>query len=85
MAQTHRIMTRFVASGIRVVERLGAVLYPMPRTSALGAMQLTGHHGGATATHVRIGEPCVAPVVLGQLLWQGLFRSDERRHGRLPW
>ena len=73
-----------LASGIRVVERLGAVLYLMSRTSALGAMQLTGHHGGATATHGRVGEPCVAPVVLGQLLWKGLFRRDERRHERLP-
>ena len=67
-----------------MVERLGAVLYLMPRTSALGAMRLTGHHGGATATHVRVGEPCVAPVVLGQLVWEGLFRRDERLRVRLP-
>jgi hypothetical protein len=66
-------------------QRLGAVLYPMPRTSALGSMRLTGHHGGATATSVRVGEPCVAPVVRGQLLWEGLFRREERRHVRLPW
>jgi len=73
-----------LAAGIRVVERLGAVLYLMPRTSALGAMRLTGHHGDATATHVRVGEPCVAVVVLGQLVWEGLFRRDERLHIRLP-
>jgi hypothetical protein len=56
----------------------------MPRTSALGAMRLTGHHGDATAIHVRVGEPCVAAVVLGQLVWEGLFRRDERLHIRLP-
>ena len=72
------------ASGIRVVERFGAVLYLMPRTSALGAMGLTGHHSDATATHVRVGEPCVAAVVLGHLVWEGLFRRDERLHIRLP-
>jgi hypothetical protein len=68
-----------------VVERLGAVPYPMPLTSALGAMQLTGHHGGATATCVRVGGPCVAPVVRGQLVWEGLFRREERLHVRPPW
>ena len=68
-----------------MVERLGAVMYLMPRTSALSPMRLTGHHGGATATHVRVGEPCVAPVVRGQRVWEGLFRRDERRHIRLPW
>jgi DoxX-like family len=73
-----------LASGIRVVERLGAVLYLMPRPSVLGAMRLTGRHGDATATHVRAGEPYVAPVVLGQLVWEGLFRRDERLHVRLP-
>jgi hypothetical protein len=73
-----------LASGIRVVERLGAVLSLMPHTSALGVMRLTGHHGGATATYVRIGEPCVVPVVLGQLVWEGLVRRDERLHVHLP-
>jgi hypothetical protein len=68
-----------------VVERLGAVLYLMSRTSALGAMRLTGHHADATVTHVRVGEPCVAPVMRGQLVWEGLFRRDERLHARLPW
>jgi hypothetical protein len=47
-------------------------------------MWLIGHHGDATATHVRVGEPCVAAVVLGQLVWEGLFRRDERLHIRLP-
>jgi hypothetical protein len=74
-----------LASGIRVVERLGAVLYPMPHTSALGIMRLTSHHGGATATSVRVGEPGVAPVGRGQLRWAGLFQREERRHVRLPW
>jgi hypothetical protein len=47
-------------------------------------MRLTGHHGDATATHVRVGEPCVAAVVLAQLVWEGLFRRDEWLHIRLP-
>lgn len=55
-----------------------AVLYAMPRTSLLGAVLLTGYLGGATATLVRVGEPCYFPVVVGVLLWAGLYLRDER-------
>jgi hypothetical protein len=33
------------------------VVYVIPRTAVLGAILLTGYLGGATATHVRIGDP----------------------------
>jgi uncharacterized protein YndB with AHSA1/START domain len=39
---------------------------------------LTGYLGGATATHVRIGEPFFAPMILGVLVWGGLYLRDER-------
>jgi len=29
-----------------------------------------GYLGGATATHVRIGDPFFAPVILGVLVWE---------------
>ena len=54
------------------------VLYVVPRTSVLGAVLLTGYLGGATATHVRIGEPFVFPVVFGVLLWACLYVRDAR-------
>jgi len=70
---------------IGVVELLCAVLYAIPGTAALGAILVTGYLGGATATHVRLGEAAfVAPVVLGILAWGGLFLRDPRLRALLP-
>src|SRR5947209_1387003 len=41
------------------------LLYAIPGTSVLGAILLAGYLGGATATHVRAGEPFVFPIIVG--------------------
>ena len=64
------------------------VLYVIPRTSALGAILLTGYLGGAVASHVRVGEglfPILFPVLIGALLWGGLVLRDARLRALLPW
>ena len=64
------------------------VLYVIPRTAVLGAILLTGYLGGAVATHVRVGGgvfPIVFPVILGALLWGGLYLRSERVRSLLPW
>ena len=64
-----------------IVLLICTVLYLIPRTSVLGAILLTGYLGGAVATHVRIGSgafPLVFPLILGTLLWGGLYLRDER-------
>jgi hypothetical protein len=73
-----------LALGIGIVELACAVIYVIPRTSVLGAILLTGYLGGATATHVRIGEPFFMPIILGVLVWGGLFLRDERLRALLP-
>src|SRR6478735_10481848 len=40
-----------------IVELVSTLLYVIPQTSVLGAILLTGYLGGATATHVRVGDP----------------------------
>src|SRR5215467_8909506 len=60
------------------------IVYVIPRTSILGAILLTGYLGGATATHVRIGEPFFAPIILGVLVWGGLFLRDEQLRELIP-
>ena len=45
---------------------------------------LTGYLGGATATHLRVGESFVAPVALGVLLWLGLVLRDRQLRAVLP-
>ena len=73
-----------LAFGIGIVELACTVLYVIPQTSVLGAILLTGYLGGATATHVRIGEPFYMPILLGTLVWAGLFLRDDRlRENRL--
>jgi uncharacterized membrane protein YphA (DoxX/SURF4 family) len=46
-----------LALGIGLLEMACTVLYVIPRTAMLGAIVLTGYLGGATATHVRVGDP----------------------------
>lgn len=61
------------------------LLYAIPRTSVLGAILLTAYLGGATATHVRMGEPFFFPVAFGVLVWAALYTSEERLRALLPW
>lgn len=72
-------------SPIGITELLCVALYAFPRTSILGAIVLTGYMGGAVATHVRIGEPIVAPLVIGILAWLGLFLRMPAIRALIPW
>jgi hypothetical protein len=70
-----------VIVGLGVVLIACTILYLIPRTAVLGAILLTGYLGGAIATHVRIGGPLfsiIMPVILGAMLWAGLYRRDQR-------
>ena len=69
---------------IGILELTCAVIYAIPRSAVLGAILLTAFMGGATATHMRIGEPFIAPVIVGVLAWAGLFLRDERLRALLP-
>jgi hypothetical protein len=67
-----------------VVELLCVVLYVIPQTSVLGAILCTGYLGGAIATHVRIADNFVPPLVLGVMVWGGLYLRDPRWKTLLP-
>lgn len=51
------------------VEVACAVLFLIPRTAFVGAILLTGYLGGATATHYRVGDPFLIPIIMGVLVW----------------
>jgi hypothetical protein len=73
--------------GIGILELACLVVYLAPRTAPLGAILLTGYLGGAIATHVRLGSPLfsvVFPIIIGALLWGGLFLRDARLRVLLP-
>jgi DoxX-like family len=73
--------------GLGTVLLLSTVLYIIPRTAILGAVLLTGYLGGAVATHVRVSAPLfnhLFPVVIGVLLWGGLWLREPRLRDLLP-
>ena len=70
-----------VVFGLGVLELVCLAVYLFPRTAILGAVLMTGYLGGAVATHVRAGSDTfslVFPVIIGALLWGGLWLRDER-------
>jgi len=73
-----------LAVAIGVVELVSTVLYLIPRTAVLGAILLTGYLGGAIATHVRLEEQFVGPLVFGVLAWLGLYLRDPRIRALVP-
>jgi hypothetical protein len=60
------------------------ILYAIPRTAILGAVLLTAWLGGATAESLRIGFPLIFPVLIGILVWLGLWLRDDRLRSHLP-
>ncbi|HET6880096.1 MAG TPA: DoxX family protein [Pirellulales bacterium] len=68
-----------------IVEVGSTVIYLIPRTAALGAILLTGYLGGAVAAHARLLEGKFAvPLVLGVLVWGGLYLRDPRVRALIP-
>ena len=67
-----------------ILELSCAVVYLIPPTSVLGAILLTGYIGGAMLTHLRIGEPVYAHIVLGILVWLGLWLREDRLKALIP-
>ena len=73
---------------IGLVELVCLVLFLVPRTDILGAILLTGHLGGAIATHVRVGSPLLShtlfPIYVAALIWGGLYLREARLRELLP-
>jgi len=72
---------------IGIILVICTVLYLIPITSVLGAILLTGYLGGAVATHVRAGQgsfPVIFPVIIGALIWGGLYFRDRRLRNLIP-
>ena len=69
-----------------IVELGSTLLYIIPQTAVLGAILLTGYLGGAVATHVRVADwsHMPIPLVLGILVWVGLYLRDARIRSLAP-
>jgi hypothetical protein len=69
---------------IGVLELACVVIYLVPATSVLGAVLLTGYMGGAIFTHLRVGQNVTPQVVIGVLVWVGLYLREPRLWQLLP-
>jgi DoxX-like family len=69
-----------------IVELSCTIVYLFPWTAVLGAILLTGYLGGAICTHALKREVQFAlPLLLGVLVWLGLFLRDRRIRALIPW
>jgi DoxX-like family len=69
---------------LAILEISCVVLYLIPATSILGAILLTGYIGGTICTHWRVGDPFIAQIILGVLVWLALYLQENRLRGLLP-
>jgi hypothetical protein len=91
--QSEKVVTEFGRLGwpddlfltLGVIELACAILYAIPQTAVLGAILVTGYLGGAIATHVRIEDAFLPPLVMGVLGWVGLYLRDDRLRKLIPW
>lgn len=65
-------------TALGIVELACVVLYLIPQTAVFGAILLTAYLGGATATHARLGESFVIPIIVGVFVWVGLYLREPR-------
>ena len=69
---------------LAILELSCLVIYLIPQTSVLGAILLAGYLGGAICTHWRVGDPFVVQIVLGLLIWLGIYLREPRLKALIP-
>ena len=74
------VMTR-----IGILEVCCALIYLFPRTAVLGAVLLAGYLGGAIVVHIIGKENIAAPLIIGILVWLGIFLREPRLRSILFW
>ena len=69
---------------LAILELFCVTVYLVPQTSVLGAILLTGFIGGAICTHWRVGDPFYVHIVIGIMIWAGLYLRDSRLKALIP-
>jgi len=73
-----------MAKPLGILELSCVVIYLIPQTAVIGAILLTGYLGGAICTHWRVGDPFYTHIVLGILIWLGLWLREDRLKPLMP-
>ena len=69
---------------LAILEIACTAVYLIPATSVLGAVLLTGYMGGAICTHWRVGDPFLGPLLIGLVIWLGIYLREPRLKALLP-
>jgi hypothetical protein len=69
---------------LAILELSCVVIYLIPPTAVLGAVLLTGYLGGAILTHWRVGDPFIVHIVLGLVIWAGIYLREPRLKPLIP-
>jgi hypothetical protein len=69
---------------IGILELACALIYAFPPTRYLGAIVLTGYLGGAIVTHVRVEDVFFGPLILGIVVWAGLWLREPGLRRLIP-
>ena len=70
--------------GIGILLLVFTAVFVIPPTSVLGALLITAYLGGAAASQIRIGGPAWFPIMVGVLLWAGLYLREARLRTLVP-
>jgi hypothetical protein len=69
---------------LAILEIACVVIYLIPPTSVVGAILLTGLVGGAICTHWRVSDPFWVQIILGNMIWLGLYLREPRLRSLIP-
>jgi uncharacterized membrane protein YphA (DoxX/SURF4 family) len=76
--------TESILLPLALIELTCAVLYLIPQTAVLGAVLLAGYMGGTIVTHWRVGDLFYQQVIMGLLIWLGIWLREPRLRAILP-
>lgn len=80
----HIGITESMLVPLAILELTCVVIYAIPQTAILGAILLAGYMGGAILTHWRVGDPFFVQIILGVLVWVGVYLREPRLRKFLP-
>jgi hypothetical protein len=83
-AMAHLGLPASMVLPLGILELTCVVIYLIPATSVLGAILLAGYIGGTIVTCWRSGDPFILNIVLGLVVWLGIYLREPRLKDLIP-
>ena len=81
---THLGLNASMVLPLAILELTCLAIYLIPPTAVLGAILLAGYLGGTIVTHWRVGDPFIVNIVLGIVVWLGIYLREPRLRDLIP-